>query len=57
MAESLVCKVHFQHYAVAAKPFRSDRFQPFFAVARPHLNVRSSIEPGLLQCSKGRKPR
>ena len=55
MAESLVCKVHFQHYAVAAKPFRSDRFQPFLAVARPNLNVRSPPEHGLLRCSKGQR--
>jgi len=47
--------VRFQHYPVAANPARSDRFQPVSAVARPNLNVRASLEHGLLRCSKGQR--
>ena len=47
--------VRFQHYPVAAKSYRSDRLQPVSAVAKPNLNVRSSLELGLLRRSKGQR--
>jgi len=43
------------HYPVAAQSFPSDRFQPFCAVARTGLGVRSSPELGLLRRSKGQR--
>jgi len=43
------------HYPVAAQSFPSDRFQPVSAAAKPNLNVRSSLELGLLRRSKGQR--